>query len=182
MDWMRGSSPLKGALLGLLAQRPGHGYDLRNRLERRLGPAWQIDLRTLYRQLEALEEAGLASSERSSSPDRARIVYTATPAAEGALVEWMGADTPLDPLRATLQAKIVVAGPAHVPILLRALEKYEEQCFAMLRAYEGDPPPLETLLGIGIFLAHEAALAHIKAELTWTDTARRAIQAFAAGP
>jgi DNA-binding PadR family transcriptional regulator len=178
--WMRGSSPLKGALLGLLVQAPGHGYDLTNRLERRLGPAAQIESRTLYRQLEALEKAGLASSDRRVEPDRNRVVYTATPAAEAALAEWIGADAPLDPLRATLQAKIVVAGREHVPLLLKALDRYEERCFAMIGAYDEDPPPLETLLGIGILLAREATLAHIQAELSWADTARTALQAFAA--
>ena len=61
---MRGSSPLKGALLGLVLQRPGHGYDLAQRLDRRLGPAWQITAKDLYRMLEQLERAGLVSSRR----------------------------------------------------------------------------------------------------------------------
>ncbi len=180
-DWMKGSSPLKGALLGLLVQKPGHGYDLSNRLERRLGAAWQVDQRTLYRQLDALEKAGLASSDRRSCQDRDRRVYTATLSAVEALALWMGADTPLDPMRDTLQAKIVVAGLEHVPVLLDALDRYEERCFAMLRTYQGDAPGLQTLLGVGILLAREAALAHLHADLLWADTARRALQAFAAG-
>lgn len=180
-DWMRGSSPLKGALLGLLVQAPGHGYDLGNRLERRLGPAWRIDVRTLYRQLEQLKNAGLAFSEGRPDPDGGRIVYRATPAAAGALSAWMADDPPLEPMRAALQAKIVVAGPEHVPTLLQALERYEERCFEMLRVYTEEAPPLGSLLGIGIFLARESALAHLEAELSWTDTARRALAAYAAG-
>jgi len=180
-DWMRGSSPLKGALLGLLVQKPGHGYNLTNRLERRLGAAWQIEPRGLYRQLEALEIAGLVVSNRQSEPDVKRRVYTSTPAAEGALAEWMAADAPLDPMRATLQAKIAVAGAEHVPMLLEALDRYEEQCFAMLNSCKDEQPPLDTLLAIGIFLARDAALAHLQAELGWADTARRALQAFVAG-
>ena len=63
-DWMRGSSPLKGALLGLVLQRPGHGYDLANRLDRRLGPAWQITAKNIKRMIEQLNRAGLNSSRR----------------------------------------------------------------------------------------------------------------------
>ncbi len=42
--WMRGpSTPLRGALLGLLLERPGHGGDLANRLAARLGETWRVD-------------------------------------------------------------------------------------------------------------------------------------------
>ena len=63
-SWMRGSSPLKGALLGLLLQHPGHGYDLALRLHRRLGPAWQIEAKGLYPMLAQLERG----DERPSDP------------------------------------------------------------------------------------------------------------------
>jgi DNA-binding PadR family transcriptional regulator len=179
-DWMRGSSPLKGALLGLLVQEPGHCYSLGNRLERRLGPAWKIDRRSLYRKLVGLENAGLASSDRRTDGDRNRIVYTATATATEALAEWMDTETPLEPRRVALQAKIVVARPEDVPRLLRALDSYERECFAMLGAYEDDSPQLGSLFGIGLFLARESALVHLRAELVWTDTARRAIERFMA--
>ncbi len=40
---MRGpSTPLRGALLGLLLERPGHGGDLAHRLVGRLGETWRI--------------------------------------------------------------------------------------------------------------------------------------------
>jgi hypothetical protein len=41
---MRGpSTPLRGALLGLLLERPGHGGDLASRLATRLGETWRVD-------------------------------------------------------------------------------------------------------------------------------------------
>src|SRR5580698_9239159 len=67
--WMRGSSPLKGAILGLVLERPGHGYDLGARLGARLGPTWAIDPKRLYRMLDQLERAGLISGTVESDPE-----------------------------------------------------------------------------------------------------------------
>ena len=61
--WMRGASaPLRGALLGLLLERPGHGGELANRLIARLGETWRIDPNDVYRLLKQLEAEGLATS------------------------------------------------------------------------------------------------------------------------
>ena len=47
-----GSAPLRGALLGLLLERPGHGGELANRLVTRLGDTWRIDSNDVYRLLD----------------------------------------------------------------------------------------------------------------------------------
>src|ERR1700728_765051 len=70
--WMRGSSPLKGAILGLVMERPGHGYDLGGRLGARLGPTWEIDPKRLYRMLDQLERAGLIAGTIEQDPDHSR--------------------------------------------------------------------------------------------------------------
>jgi DNA-binding PadR family transcriptional regulator len=51
--WMRGSSTsLRGGLLALVLERPGHGYELANRLADRLGDSWLIVRKDIYRLLE----------------------------------------------------------------------------------------------------------------------------------
>ncbi|HYM55200.1 MAG TPA: helix-turn-helix transcriptional regulator, partial [Solirubrobacteraceae bacterium] len=69
MNWMRGpSASLRGALLGLLLERPGHSYELANRLKTRLGETWRINPSDVYRLLKQLEDGGLVSS--SEEPRR----------------------------------------------------------------------------------------------------------------
>jgi hypothetical protein len=64
--WMRGAStPLRGALLGLLLERPGHGGDLVHRLIARLGDTWRINPDDVYRLLTRLDEEGLAYRARN---------------------------------------------------------------------------------------------------------------------
>ena len=45
-------------MLGLLADQPRHGYDLRKRLSETLGPLWGISFGSLYPALRRLERAG----------------------------------------------------------------------------------------------------------------------------
>jgi DNA-binding PadR family transcriptional regulator len=49
---------LELAVLGLLADQPRHGYDLRKRLSETLGPLWGISFGSLYPALRRLERAG----------------------------------------------------------------------------------------------------------------------------
>jgi DNA-binding PadR family transcriptional regulator len=181
-DWMRGSSPLKGALLGLVLQHPGHGYDLANRLDRRLGPAWQIAAKDLYRMLEQLEKAGLVSSRRVSSdgPTGSRRVYSPTERAEAALTEWMSTNTRMAPVRAEFQAKIAVARAADAPRLLVALDIYERECFSLFKASSQDAPPVRSFAGVAMHLSRASARLHLRAELEWIVLARRLIAEVAA--
>jgi DNA-binding PadR family transcriptional regulator len=176
-DWMRGSSPLKGALLGLVLQRPGHGYDLANRLDRRLGPAWQITAKDLYRMLEQLERAGLVSSQRvlSDGPTGNRRVYSPTELAEPALTEWMSASTRMAPVRAEFHAKIAVARAQDAPRLLAALGSYERECFELFKISSEDALPTRSFAGIAVHLSRASARLHLRAELEWIVLARRLI-------
>jgi DNA-binding PadR family transcriptional regulator len=68
------------ALLGLLAQRAAHGYELHQRLREELGHVWHISLSQTYNILNRLESQGLTIGtvqEQSSLPARRRFRLTA---------------------------------------------------------------------------------------------------------
>jgi DNA-binding PadR family transcriptional regulator len=181
-SWMRGSSPLKGALLGLILQQPGHGYDLANRLNRRLGPAWQIEAKGLYPMLQQLERAGLVLSEAIScnGPTGRRVVYYPTERAQGALTEWMAASAATEPVRVELQAKLAVARSEDAPRLLAALDYHERECLALLSASSEEFPRARSWAALAMGLTRAAALIRLQAELDWVVLARQAIAEFAA--
>jgi DNA-binding PadR family transcriptional regulator len=179
---MRGSSPLKGAILGLVLERPGHGYDLGARLRARLGPTWAIDPKRLYRMLDQLERAGLISGAVERDPDNPRqhrTVYRATELAPEALGLWLETLAPREPTRVEIQAKVAAARVDDAPRLLLALRQYERECLELLCA---DPePPLEgrSWLGLVMGIVRDAADLHLHAEIEWAKRTRRRIEEYA---
>ena len=58
-------------VLAMLAKEPSHGYELRGRLNRALGPLGDdINAGQIYVTLGRLEKAGLVACERSAGPVR----------------------------------------------------------------------------------------------------------------
>jgi DNA-binding PadR family transcriptional regulator len=179
---MQGSSPLRGALLGLVLEHPGHPGGLASRLEMRLGPAWQVDPKDIGRTAKRLQKLGLLASDENpaaAATDR-RTVYFPTHRTQAALTEWMEMGVQIKPIRVELQAKMAVARPQDIPRLLAAFDVYERECFALLKTSGVKLAPPTSLTAVGIHLARRSALAHLRAEIKWITEARRMLTEFAA--
>lgn len=170
-----GKSPLKGALLGMLAQGPSHGYELANRLERQLGPLSTVNRSSMYRMLRAMQEEGLVTSHASSEASSDRIVYSATPAARPALDAWMAWVPSLGQARSQLQAKMIVARREDLPKLMVSINHHERALFVKQAEIEAGVPPRHSLRAAMMYLVREASLQHIRGELQWLDLSRRTI-------
>ena len=89
------SGVLDLALLGLLADAPMHGYQLRVRLGEILGPVRSYSYGSLYPALRRLETAGLLAvqqplrdpDEVPLTPRRSRVTYQLTPAGKERLAD-----------------------------------------------------------------------------------------------
>jgi DNA-binding PadR family transcriptional regulator len=64
------------AILAVLAEGPGHGYDIIGRLEEKSGGAWRPSAGSVYPTLQQLEDEGLATSAETEG----KRVYTITDA------------------------------------------------------------------------------------------------------
>jgi PadR family transcriptional regulator, regulatory protein PadR len=82
-DLMRGH--LDRLLLAVLAEAPGHGYELSQRLKERSGGELEVHEGSLYPALHRLERGGLVESEWSSGDGRRRRVYRLTRAGRRAV-------------------------------------------------------------------------------------------------
>jgi DNA-binding PadR family transcriptional regulator len=181
-----GGSPLRGALLALLVsegEQPLGGYRLGTLVERRLGPAWRVTRQSVYGTLDRLEEDGLICSSVKEATGRVgegQRVYSATERAEAAVAAWMETPVSKEPMRAELQAKIAMSSPRHAPQLLRALDDYERDCFAMLRKTQEAEVPMSSWGGLAMNLTRMAVDESLQAELRWIVMARRWIAEFVA--
>jgi DNA-binding PadR family transcriptional regulator len=183
--WMRGpSTPLRGALLGLLLERPGHGGDLANRLSVRLGETWRVDTNDVYRLLEQLERTGLARAreepKRGGGP-RTHLVFHPTAETSGALALWMETQLPREPVRLGLQAKLAVARRQDAARLLAALDTYERECVVLARVVRPHAGRAGSWAALCMDCARDAAHVQLRAEADWAARTARRIRGFIAG-
>src|ERR1700733_14786530 len=69
----------KHALLGLLLQRSAYPYELADRLQARLGPAWEINSGQVYQTVRRLEQDGLIEQvDRATAVREDRHVFSIT--------------------------------------------------------------------------------------------------------
>jgi len=174
------STPLRGALLGLALERPGHGGELANRLVARLGETWRIDTNDVYRLLDQLVADGLLEAHEEPRRDnrrRTRVVYRPTGEAEGALTAWMETLLPREPVRLGLHAKLAVARDADAPRLLAALRDYERECLRLAQLVapttNGDMPRSWTALVLDC--TRDAVWGQLQSDIDWAARTRQRI-------
>jgi DNA-binding PadR family transcriptional regulator len=178
------SGTLRGALLGLLLERPGNGYDLANRLMARLGATWQIDRVTIYRLLDGLAHQGLAygvEGTRSDEDARPLTVYHPTAETAAARNAWMEKLMPRRPVRLDLQAKLAVAHDEDVPRILSAFRDYERECLqlsALVAPTGGEPA---CLAAVFLDCTRESVEMMLRTEIAWATNARRRINEYVSG-
>ena len=184
--WMQGSSsPLRGALLGLVLERPGHGGELASRLARRLGEAWRVDPTDIYRLLGRLEaEMLVCSREEHTAGNRhgaVHLVYHPTDRSAAALTLWLETLLPREPLRTAIHAKLAAArGQEDGRLLVRALEAHERECLEMAKLL----PPMTGTSGSwkNLFLdcLRGGVWAQLQVEIDWARQTRQRIIEFSA--
>jgi len=161
------------ALLALVAERRGYGYELVRRFEERVGPAWRLNPSAVYPALDQLERSGLVTSapRRGGTRRSPRIVYTATPAGLAALEDWLGAtDAPPEPVRAELHLRLAFAQRRHGTALAAQLASHARACEELLAHYPraaSDADPSD-----GAVLLDTTVIARLRAELAWLAQAR----------
>jgi DNA-binding PadR family transcriptional regulator len=163
---------LKYLLLGLLAEGPRHGYELKGVFDEFLGSTWPMNIAQIYSALTKLEEDGMVSCEvvlQDNVPNRK--VYSLTKTGQKELDTWM--DEPADGtvrLRDEMFFKILVRlrvpGGQPLELIARQRQSYL-QALADLSAAQEDPsnPPME----LGTSLLLEGAALRLEADLRWLD-------------
>src|SRR6202047_4744857 len=103
------SVSLKYGVLGLLAEEPLHGYEVKNRFEAMLGGTWEVNIGQVYTTLQRLERDGLVRpvGERG---DRGKLVYQLSDRGREALDAWLGQpESGPQELREEIYVKLLLA-------------------------------------------------------------------------
>ena len=83
-------SAVTWVILGLIAQKPCSGYDIKRNVDRSIRHFWAASYGQIYPELKRLEEAGWIVGDKAPRGGRARSVYRITGAGSQALRAWLG--------------------------------------------------------------------------------------------
>lgn len=161
---------LKYLLLGLLATRPRHGYELKTVFEEMLAGTWVLKIAQVYATLSRLEEEGLVVCEKvpqEQVPDRK--VYSLTPAGRSELARW-AKEPVVGPVsvRDEFVFKIMLSAmaPEADPVgLIWAQRDVSLKALADLTRRAAEPG-----LALPTSLLVDAAVLRVKADLEWLDS------------
>jgi DNA-binding PadR family transcriptional regulator len=81
-------SAVTWVILGLIAQKPCSGYDIKRNVDRSIRHFWAASYGQIYPELKRLEEAGWIVGDQAPRGGRARSVYRITGAGSQALRAW----------------------------------------------------------------------------------------------
>jgi|ERR1041385_7694593 DNA-binding PadR family transcriptional regulator len=169
---------LKHVVLGLVAEQPGHGYELMRRAEQRFG--WGGT--AVYQALDALEAEGYVLSDQTkdaASPRAApRTVYSATGSGLQFLHDWLLEPSRFAWPRQELDIRLSLSSPAEWPKLIDEIAGQEQWCLAELRRLNGEaairrpPSPRVTWSEAGAMLQRNAQIKMLQARVEYLQEAR----------
>jgi DNA-binding PadR family transcriptional regulator len=163
---------VRNAILGLLTQRPRHGYDLRAAFTALIGGEqnWDVKPAQIYTTLSRLEESGLvqqASVEQDGGPEKR--IYAITEAGRSELQAWFGTGVEGEHqhdefyLKLMLSLATVETNPYHV-IQVQRSKLYQNLHDLTVQRREADPRA-----ELAQILLLDKAIMHLEADLRWLD-------------
>jgi DNA-binding PadR family transcriptional regulator len=185
---------VKYAVLGLLAQRRGYGYDLVQRFEEQVGPAWQLNAGAIYVALDKLEQEGLVrpiasgdgeapASRRRTTRGAPRVVYEATPRGLDRFEDWMATGSSMSPLREELHLKLALSQPRNLPRLVELTYEQEQACLERLEEHLGSASFDDVVTtsqqpwsAVASVMVRDAEIAHLQATVEWLRRIREAMR------
>jgi len=183
---------MKYAVLGLLVQRRGYGYDLVQRFEEQVGPAWQLNAGAIYVALDKLEQEGLVrpvTSVGDSAPTRRRttrgaprVIYEATADGVERFEDWMATGSSMSPMREELHLKLALSSPRNLGRLIELTYEQEQACLDRLEEHLGATSFEELIASsqpwsaLASVMVRDAEIAHLQATVEWLRRIREAMR------
>jgi DNA-binding PadR family transcriptional regulator len=182
---MLGAMSAKLAVLGLVIERPGYGYQLARRLEERCG-AWAWESSGVYGALDQLEreEHVRSSGEKASGTTgrgAPRVIYEATAKGQDFFRDWIFESSVPSPARQELDLKILLSGPEFLPRLIDQTWAQEQRCIDDLRALMSTSPAcppdrMPTWREAAVVLQRDAEVKLLQVRIEWLQDARRVMK------
>jgi len=164
---------VRHAILGLLAQKPRHGYELRAAFEAVVGgdANWEVKPAQIYTTLERLEEAGLVerTSDLGEGDEPSRRVYAVTGSGREALKEWFASGVTPEHQRDEFFVKLMVGLVSSEADPARLIQTQRAHLFRELHAATAQRDGYDPKTEMAQILLLDKSIMHLEADLRWLD-------------
>ena len=163
---------VRHAVLGLLAQRPRHGYELRAAFEAVAGGSenWDLKPAQVYTTLARMEKSGLVSEqaiEQDGGPEKR--IYAITPDGEKELRAWFAEDALPEHHRDEFYLKLMLALISEAANPYRLIHIPRNSLYRELHAITNQRTRADAGHELAKILLLDKAAMHLEADLRWLD-------------
>lgn len=172
---------VKHGILGILAGRPRHGYELKTEFDNLTGGLWELNVGQIYSTLERMLKDGLVQLEEDEGPGEDRKIYRITPDGLTELDTWLSRP-PLKarPMRDEIYVRLGLLVERDLAGAFGLLDSQRRvyhlqmaeltrQKIGVARAKGPDRMRREIML--------DAALLHVDADLKWLENCEARLRA-----
>lgn len=164
---------VRNALLGLLAEKPRHGYDLHAAFTAVAGgdANWDLKQAQVYSTLERLREGGLVetTSDLGEGDEPSRRVYALTDLGYQAVNEWYGCPESSEHQRDEFYIKLMVSLVSGYGDPYRILITQRSSIYQRLHAVTNQRNELDPAVELAQVLLLDKSIMYLEADLRWLD-------------
>lgn len=177
---------IRHAILGILTERPMHGYGLKRAFDDRVSPLWGLSTGQIYQTLAALERSALVVGRGERRGRRvARRVYSVTESGRREFLSWLREEPApiIRPFREDLMIRLMMIRRETAPQLRSTVDAYEHEARMLLHRIDEarleDAPSASTVDLRGVFLL--GMQNYVKAEIEYLQSFRTEIDRWSSG-
>ncbi len=164
--------PVRHAVLGLLAQRPRHGYELRAAFEAVAGGEenWDVKPAQIYTTLNRMEKSGLVeeqSVEQDGGPEKR--IYAITSAGYKTLQDWFTEGTTPEHQRDEFFVKLMLGLVSGAADPYQLIQIQRAHLYRELHAITTQRTRVDPGKELAKILLLDKAAMHLEADLRWLD-------------
>ena len=163
---------VKHALLGLLAQRPRHGYELHQAFEAMVGGKdnWEVKPAQVYTTLSRLEKGGFVvqdSIEQDGGPEK--VIYSVTEAGLVELQDWLSQPVKTQHQRDEFFLKLVLSLVSEGSRPTKMIYAQRASLFQELHDLTAQREAADPKSELAYILLMDQAIMRVEADLRWLD-------------
>ena len=174
---------IKYAILGILAEKDLHGYELKSNFDEKVGEFWSLNYGQIYSTLDRLEKEDLVTHDRQAQDKRPdRKIFSITPQGRSELDKWLS--TPVNRVRALRDEffiKLVFMDKSCPGPILELIEKqkvlYLKHMNRLTHRKVALKKEAKDLSGLTTELLMDAGLFHAEADIKWLNLCESKIRA-----